>query len=86
MNFFNTDGKNLSTKTQEENNLNINESDNNVELNKINTEYFNNLMQDSKTKKDTYYDKDNAFVRLILIILGIIIIFGTIIIFFKGVI
>ena len=48
-----------------------------LDINKKNRENYENLMQDSSTNLDGYWDKNNAFVKLILLILGIVIIVGA---------
>ena len=48
-----------------------------VDYNKINRENFENLMKDSETNKDEYWDSNNLLVRLVLFILGLIIVAGA---------
>lgn len=49
-----------------------------LEFNKKNREDYEQLMEDSSTNKDGYWDSNNIFVRLLLLILGIIIIGGVV--------
>ena len=48
-----------------------------LEFNKRNREDYENLMQDSSTNLDGYWDKNNPAVRTLLLILGGIIVFGV---------
>ena len=48
-----------------------------LEFNKKNRENYENLMQDSSTNLDGYWDKNNPTVKMILMILGGIIILGV---------
>ena len=48
-----------------------------LEFNKRNREDYENLMQDSSTNLDGYWDKNNPVVRTLLLILGGIIVFGV---------
>ena len=49
-----------------------------LDFNKNNRENYEKLMEDSSTKKDDYWDSNNVFVKLLLLILGIIIICGVV--------
>lgn len=49
-----------------------------LEINKKNRENYEKLMKDSSTNLDGYWDKNNLFVKLILLVLGVIIIGGVI--------
>lgn len=51
---------------------------NELDFNKKNREEFEKLMEDSSTNKDGYWDSNNIFVRLLLLVLGIIIIAGVV--------
>ena len=51
---------------------------NELEVNKQTREEFEQLMKDSSTKTEDYWDKNNLFVRLLLLVLGIIIVLGVI--------
>lgn len=57
-----------------------NENGNNqeLEINRQKREDYENLMKNSSTQLDGYWDSNNAFVKLVLIILGLIIIAGVI--------
>ena len=54
------------------------DSDNNknVDINKKNKEDYEELINNSKQNLDTYWDKDNKFIKLLLCVLAIIIIIG----------
>jgi len=52
-----------------------------LDINRRNREDYEQLMADSSTKLDGYWDKDNWFVKLLLIGLLLIIIVGTIVVF-----
>ncbi len=49
-----------------------------LEVNKKNRENYENLMKDSSTNLDGYWDKNNIFIKIVLTILGVIIIVGVI--------
>ena len=49
-----------------------------LEVNKEKREEYEQLMKDSQTNLDGYWDKNNSFVKLLLLILGVIIILGVI--------
>lgn len=49
-----------------------------LEVNKKNREDYEKLMQDSSTNLDGYWDSNNVFVRIILLVLAAIIVFGVI--------
>lgn len=84
MQFFDNSGNNYSTNKDNNENININEEDNDVIVNKQNSEYYDRLMKENSGNKDAFYDKNNWVVKVILFILGIIIIVGTIFIFGRG--
>jgi len=48
-----------------------------LEFNKNNREYSEQLMDNASTNKDGYWDSNNVFVRLFLLGLGIIIVVGA---------
>ena len=52
-----------------------------LDFNRRNREDFEQLMDESSTKLDGYWDKDNLFVKLLLLGLFIVIVVGTIVIF-----
>lgn len=56
----------------------MNNENQELEVNKQKREEFEQLMKDSSTKTEDYWDKNNLFVRLLLLILGIIIVLGVI--------
>lgn len=56
----------------------MNNENNELEVNKQKREEFEQLMKDSSTKTEDYWDKNNLFVRLLLLVLGIIIVLGVI--------
>ena len=49
-----------------------------LDINKQHREDYEKLMEDSSTKLDGYWDKNNPFVKILLLILGVIIILGVI--------
>ena len=52
-----------------------------LEINRRNREEFEQLMEESSTQLDGYYDKNNWFVRILLLGLLVIIVIGSIIVF-----
>jgi len=48
-----------------------------LEFNKKNREDYENLMEESSSKKDMYWDKNNPFVKILLGFIGIIILAGA---------
>ena len=54
--------------------------DEELEVNKKNREDYEQLMKDSSTNLDGYWDKNNSFVQMLLLALFVIIIVGSIII------
>ena len=56
----------------------MNNENQELEENKKKREEFEQLMKDSSTKTEDYWDKNNLFVRLLLLVLGIIIVLGVI--------
>ena len=54
-----------------------------LEVNKKNREDFENLMQESSSKRDAYWDSNNPAVRIVLLIIGTIIIIGSAYFIFK---
>lgn len=61
---------------QDEKNKAVVDSD--LDFNKKNREDYENLMADSSSKLDGYWDKKNPFVILVLVILLVIIVVGSI--------
>ena len=49
-----------------------------LEINRKNREAYEKLMEDSKTNLDSYYDKNNIYVKLILLLLFVFIICGLV--------
>lgn len=58
-----------------DNNNNNNQQE--LEFNKKHREDYEQLMKDSSTQLDGYWDKNNIFVRLILFVLAFIIVAGV---------
>ncbi len=56
----------------------MNNGNQELEVNKQKREEYEQLMQDSSTQLNDYYDKKNPFVRLLLLVLGVIIILGVV--------
>lgn len=83
MQFFDNKGSSYSEGDKEQN-LNINDSDNGVELNKKNAEEYNKLMADASSNKDLYYDKRNPIIKMILLVLFVIIVLGVFFIVTRG--
>ena len=54
-----------------------NENKEELEFNKKNREDFEDLMEKSSIKKDMYWDSNNPFVRIVLLIIGLIIVIGS---------
>jgi len=48
-----------------------------LDFNKNNRELTEKIMDDASTKKDDYWDKNNIFVRFILLILFLVIVAGS---------
>ena len=48
-----------------------------LDINKKNKEDFEELMKESSTKKDMYWDSNNPAVRIVLLIVGAIILVGS---------
>ena len=64
---------------------NFNMSDNsNLEVNKKNSDYYSKLMTESGTNKDSYYDKNSPFIKILLIVLFVVIVIGSLIILLLG--
>jgi len=55
-----------------------NRNDQELEVNKKNREDYEQLMQKSSTNLDGYWDKNNMFVKLLLLALGAVIVLGVI--------
>ncbi len=72
MEFFDNKGNNYSEEQNQEN-LNINDSDNGVDVNRKNQEEYRDLINKSTTDRSNFYDKDNVVVKLILLVLFIFI-------------
>ena len=56
----------------------MNEDKQELEFNKKNREGYEQLMKDSSTNLDGYWDINNIFVRILLLILLVIIVIGSI--------
>lgn len=58
------------------------ENDNNeVDVNKRNSEHYETLMKEAGVNLDSYWDKNNIFVRIVLIGLAIFIVIGVLLVF-----
>ena len=73
MEFFDNKGNNYSEEQNQEN-LNINDSDNGVDVNRKNQEEYRDLINKSTTDRSNFYDKDNVVVKVILFVLFIFIV------------
>ena len=78
MNFSDNNSNMINNGT--ENDFNMSENAN-LDVNKKNSEYYDKLMTESGTNKDSYYDKNNPFVKILLIVLLVIIVVGSAIVF-----
>lgn len=59
----------------------------NLDVNRKNREDYEQLMQESSTKLDDYWEKDNIFVKILMVVLLIAIIIGSLIVlvpYFAG--
>lgn len=79
MAFFNEP---ISNDKQNESINNSNNSDNmftseEVEVNKKNREDYEKIIEESKTNLDSYYDKNNIFVKLLMLGLLVFIVLGV---------
>lgn len=67
---------------EEDNNLIENNDDSvekgELEFNKNNREYSEKLMEDASINRDGYWDSNNVFVKVLLLVLGLIIIGGVV--------
>ena len=54
-----------------------------IDINKKNREDFEELMKESSSKKDMYWDRNNPFVKALLGLVGLIILVGSAYIIFK---
>lgn len=59
-------------------NLDDEEIQEEVDINKKNREDYEQLMKESSVNLDGYYDKKNPFVRILLLLLGVVIVGGVI--------
>lgn len=55
----------------------MNEDKDELDINKKNREDYENLMKESSSKKDMYWDSNNPFVKVFLLLVGIIIVAGS---------
>lgn len=76
------DNNNINNVDNEENGAL--ENANQLEINARKAEEFQQLMKDSSTNLDDYYDKNNPVVLIILLILGAFIVIGSIIVILMG--
>lgn len=56
----------------------MNKENQELDVNKEKREEYENLMKDSSTQLDGYWDRKNPFVRLLLLVLAFIIVLGVI--------
>lgn len=49
-----------------------------LDFNKTNREDYEKLMEESSTNRDGYWDSNNPFVKILLLILGVVIILGVV--------
>lgn len=81
MQFFDNKGSNYNS---EKDDVVFDSDGQEVEANKKNAEYYQKLMDESGTKKTDYYDKNDAVMKIIFLVLGIIIVVGTVFIIMRG--
>ncbi len=55
-----------------------NKDSNELDFNKAKRENYEQLMKESSTNLDGYWDKNNPFVKILLIVLAIIIVIGVV--------
>lgn len=55
----------------------MNDEKDEVEINKKHREDYENLMRESSSKKDMYWDSNSPFVKTLLLIIGLIILGGS---------
>jgi len=82
MNFNDNNSNMINNGT--ENNFDMNNNAN-LDVNKKNSEYYDKLMTESGTNKDSYYDKNNPFIKILLIVLLAIIVVGSLVILLLGI-
>lgn len=75
MKFFNQNPDDANKNVQ---NTNPGNNGPELEFNKKNRENYETLMTESSTKLDGYWDKNNPFVMLVLLILGVVIVVGLV--------
>lgn len=61
----------------------MNDEKDELDINKKNREDYENLMKESSSKKDMYWDSNNPFVKLVLGVIGLVIIVGAAYIIYK---
>ena len=83
MQFFDKSGNNFTDKEIENENLNINEDDNDSVVNKEKADYYRQLIKESRTSTEGYYDRNNPAIKIILLVLFVIIVVGCIYIFTR---
>ena len=54
-----------------------------LDVNKKNSETYESLMNDAGRKLDGYWDSNNYFVKILLVVLAIIILVGSIFVFIR---
>ena len=63
--------------------MNQDNQNNELEVNKKNREDYEQLMKDSSTNLDGFWDSNNLFVKIFLLVLLVIIVGGSFFVFFK---
>ena len=63
--------------------MNQDSQNNELEVNKKNREDYEQLMKDSSTNLDGFWDSNNLFVKIFLLVLLVIIVGGSFFVFFK---
>ena len=81
MQFFDNKGSNYNSEKED---VVFDTDGQEVEANKKNAEYYQKLMDEAGSKKTDYYDKNDAVMKIIFLVLGIIIVVGTVFIIMRG--
>ena len=63
--------------------MNQDNQNNELEVNKKNREDYEKLMKDSSTNLDGFWDSNNLFVKIFLLVLLVIIVGGSLFVFLK---
>ena len=75
MAFFDNSNEVKSNESNQEENMLDNQE---VDVNRKNREDYEKIIEESKTNLDSYYDKNNIFVKLLMLALLVFIVMGVI--------